>query len=183
MAEIQLKASGGKRRKLSSPRVDLTPMVDLGFLLITFFMYTTTLAQPNLIELQMPDQQKIAKGPEIPAESTLILIPVGNRRIAYYNGLQSPAESLYWCRFEGNDGLRELLNREQSRVRALPATFSPAAHRLHVLIKPDTSAEFEDVVHVLDEIAIAEIPYSTMMRISDGEQEAVKMFSPNIYGK
>jgi biopolymer transport protein ExbD len=55
MAEMNLPEKGGRRR-VQPPRIDLTPMVDLGFLLITFFMFTTTLAQNKTLELNMPDR-------------------------------------------------------------------------------------------------------------------------------
>lgn len=62
MAEIAQDSGGGKhkggkvRSKKMSTRIDFTPMVDLGFLLITFFMLTTTLAKPQIFALVMPDK-------------------------------------------------------------------------------------------------------------------------------
>ena len=53
MADIQVKEKSG-RRKVQSPKVDLTPMVDLGFILITFFIYTTTMAKPKSLVLDKP---------------------------------------------------------------------------------------------------------------------------------
>lgn len=182
MAEIQPSPSGNKRRKLTTPRVDLTPMVDLGFLLITFFMYTTTLAQPRVLELQMPYPPDNAP-PPVPAESTIILLPAGQHQVAFYPGTARAAESLDWRGFSGKHSLRELLAAEATRVSNLPSTFSMQAHKLHVLIKPDTSAAYEDIVRTLDEMAIADVPYYAMMRISAEEQAAIQKFSPVIYGK
>src|SRR5689334_9678619 len=63
MAELDTsgggKKKGGKiRSKKQSARVDMTPMVDLMFLLITFFMLTTTLAKPQAMDLAMPDKDE-----------------------------------------------------------------------------------------------------------------------------
>ena len=184
MGEIQTSASGGKRRKLTTPRIDLTPMVDLGFLLITFFMYTTTLAQPKVMELQMP--HKLDKGVPpvvIPGEATLILLPAAKHQVAFYSGLDNTAQSLAWCRFSGKNSLRILLLKEDARIQALPSSFSQEAHKLHVLIRPDTSAAYEDIVRTLDELAIAGVPYYTMMHITPGEQAAIKKTCPGDYGK
>jgi biopolymer transport protein ExbD len=184
MAEIQTPASGNKRRKLSTPRIDLTPMVDLGFLLITFFMYTTTMARPRVMDLHMPyNPRKEVKPPVIPAESTIVLLPTGADSIAFYPGTQQASAGIKWCNYSSNNSLRSLIQKEISRVAHLPNTFSNAAHKLHVLIKPDTSAPYDAVVHCLDEMAISEVPYYTIMRITAEEQTAIRKFLPTAYGK
>jgi biopolymer transport protein ExbD len=182
MAEIQASASGNRRRKLTTPRVDLTPMVDLGFLLITFFMYTTTMARPRTMELQMPYVPDTKPTP-IPAVATLVLLPTGTNTIAYYPGTRQASEGLDWCSYASNNSLRSLIQKEKSRVAVLPGKFSAEAHKLHVLIRPDASVPYDAIVHCLDEMAISEVPYYTIMRISKEEQEAVRKFSPQAYGK
>lgn len=184
MADFQPAASGKGRRKLSTPRIDLTPMVDLGFLLITFFMYTTTLAKPKVMELQMPlKTEGIINCVAIPAEATLVIIPTIRHQVAYYPGTSTSPDELRWCRFEGPNNLRMLLQQETVRVKALPPSFSREAHKLHVLIKPDTSAAYEDVVHALDEMAISEVPYYTLMKPTVDEVAAMKKFPADVYGK
>jgi biopolymer transport protein ExbD len=182
MADFQPSASGKARRKLSTPRIDLTPMVDLGFLLITFFMYTTTMAKPKVMEIAAPPRD-MAGGTAVPAEATLVLLPTADHRIAYYRGTEEATMNLQPCSFNGANSLRRLLEQESARVKALPANYSKEAHELHVLIKPDTAAAYEDIVNTLDEMNIAAVPYYTLMRISVTEQHAIKIFLAGSYGK
>lgn len=175
MADILTGAIGGRRRRLTTPRVDLTPMVDLGFLLITFFMYTTTLARPKVMELTMPDRAHVAsEPPAIPAEATIVLLPAAHHRIAWYRGTDEHMQDLHWCTCSGNEDLRGTIRSEIMRVAQLPANFSREAHKLHVLIRPDTAASYDDIVRVLDEMTINAVPHYTMMRITSDEQLALK---------
>jgi biopolymer transport protein ExbD len=87
MAEINISTqkskAGIKRANKLSTKVDLTPMVDLGFLLITFFIVTTTWSQPKAMPLNMPasdDSINLAKS------VALTIIAMGNNKIFYYNG-------------------------------------------------------------------------------------------------
>src|ERR1044071_7142519 len=83
------KGPGVKKGKKLSTRIDLTPMVDLGFLLITFFMYTTTMSKPKTMEINMPNTEKIdPKDQTKIKESTAMTILLSkNHRVYYYEGL------------------------------------------------------------------------------------------------
>jgi biopolymer transport protein ExbD len=88
MAEMNVsekggKHGGGKRSKKASTRVDLTAMVDLGFLLITFFMLATTMNKPKTMEINKPDKELPEDQPEIKLSKTLSLM-LGSRDKAYW---------------------------------------------------------------------------------------------------
>src|SRR5947199_4626164 len=91
MAEIlhedQKRKAGVRRVKKSSLRVDLTPMVDLGFLLISFFVFTTTISQPKAMRLVIPDDNNATNHSLVPDGKTLNLILGANNKVYAYNGL------------------------------------------------------------------------------------------------
>lgn len=83
MAEIQVPEKG-KRRKAAPPRIDLTPMVDLAFILITFFIYATTLTEDKSLVLDTP-----APGHNMTSyidTSTTTIMPTAADKFAYYHG-------------------------------------------------------------------------------------------------
>src|ERR1043165_6461685 len=99
MAEMDTSSSGGhkkgpgvKKGKKLSTRIDLTPMVDLGFLLITFFMYTTTLAKPKTMEINMPykdPNMKIEDQNKVKESAAITILLSKSHRIYYYEGIGS----------------------------------------------------------------------------------------------
>src|ERR1041385_6538655 len=96
MAEIQGGGGGGKkdgkvRSKKTSTRIDMTPMVDLAFLLLTFFILTTTLSKPQTMEITMPE--KVKKGdeqPEVNEKKVLTLVLGPNDKVYWYVGITEP---------------------------------------------------------------------------------------------
>jgi biopolymer transport protein ExbD len=150
MAEIQPQAAGpnkaGKRRvrKLST-RVDMTPMVDLAFLLLTFFMLTTTFAKPYNLELKMPVASKIETA--VDRKKALTIILGKGHRVHYFFGLNAPRDAsvskaeLHTTTFAAS-GIRQVL---LSRQRQGGIT---------VLIKPGDDSKYQDMVDILDEMTI-----------------------------
>jgi len=94
MAELNTGGDGGKgkkvRSKKSNPGVDLTAMVDLAFLLITFFMLTTSLAKKQAMELAMPDKTDKPDDPnkdtKIPEERMMTILIGKDNKILWYMG-------------------------------------------------------------------------------------------------
>lgn len=154
MAEVQVKEDSGKggkvRSKKQNSRVDMTPMVDLGFLLITFFMFTTTFSKPNVMDLGLPAKPKEnQKSPdtEIKLSNSITLILGKNNRIFWHqqDNTSLTNENLNETNFD-REGIRKIL--EQAKARAEnPKIFT-------VIIKPTDDAVYKNFVDMLDEMAI-----------------------------
>ncbi len=82
MSELTVQPQNGKSR-LTAPRVDLTPMVDLAFLLITFFLFNTTLTNPTAMTTILPADTKDSS---TIAESGAVSIIAGKENMLVYNG-------------------------------------------------------------------------------------------------
>ena len=158
MAELDVSAGGHKKgrgvrkgKKLST-RVDLTPMVDLGFLLITFFIFTTTMSRPKALELHEPHD-----GPPTEAGASHVITCLLGKsdKIFYYEG-QDPAimkESDF-------RGIRTILLDKKSRTDT--AFFQ-------VILKPTKDASYRNVVSALDEMKIDAIRHYTLVDIDPSE--------------
>src|SRR5512146_299895 len=151
MAELEQKQVGkkGKKkgRKKMSTRVDLTPMVDLGFLLVTFFMLTTTFSKPQTMEINMPvkpkEEIKEEEQNSLKASNALNVLIGAENKVYWYRGLpQEPIEPLSETNFSA-DGIRKVLL-EKNRMIS----------NMVVLIKPSNDANYKNVVDILDEMNI-----------------------------
>ena len=155
MAEVQVKDSSGKGGKVRSqkqpPHVDLTPMVDLAFLLITFFMLVTTFNKPNVMDLGLPakpkDKTQTPPPTEIDLSNSISLIIGKDNRIFYHQldqaGLNE--QTLQETSFD-REGITKVI--EQAKARAKDQT------KFTVIIKPTDDAVYKNFVDILDEMAI-----------------------------
>src|SRR5436189_45117 len=85
------KGPGVKKAKKLSTRVDMTPMVDLGFLLITFFVFTATMSTPTALDLNVPKDIKDPKDQTEVKESGVLTIMLGkDNHVFYYEGKLLP---------------------------------------------------------------------------------------------
>jgi len=176
MAEITSPAAagskpGGRRGKKLSTRVDLTPMVDLGFLLITFFIFTTTMSQPSAMKLVMPKD-----GPVMPVKESgsLTVVPFSNNRIFYFHGELDKALSIgdYGISsYSFADGIGQVIrNKQEAMDKAKPGS----RNDLMLIIKPLGSSNLQNVVDIIDEVKINDVESYALTDISDVERVMLK---------
>ena len=170
MAEIQqptnCKKSGGTRSKKLSTRVDLTPMVDLGFLLITFFIFTTALNEPKAMRMYLPNEKASTLPPEIPRNKVLTLLPGIDNKIFYYYG-DNPVD-MQVTGFN-SEGIRKIiLNKKQSIAQQYGN-----AQELVVLIKPSDNATYQNVVDILDEMLINNVHRYMLLELDEKEKKFI----------
>ncbi len=188
MAELNTGDSGGKgkggkvRSKKSGAKVDLTAMVDLAFLLITFFMLTTSLSKPQSMDLGLPDKNKDPNQKEedikVDQRRTLTIILGANNQIKWFHGLLeapepnvAPQNSTY-----GKEGIRKELLKRVVSVNEYCKTRPnyKDGDGLIVIIKPTKKATYRNLVDILDEMAICKVPtYAIVNDITPAEQKLV----------
>lgn len=186
MAEMEVADKGGKKgpgvkkgKKLST-RVDLTPMVDLGFLLITFFMFTTTLSQPKAMEINMPYKDENLKDDEknkIKESTALTILLSKNHRVYYYEGMATDPDNppnVLVTGFKPQKGIRDVLIKKKEAVAKMQqqGLLKPDDNTT-VLIKPDTTCQYEDLVNMLDEMSINDIKTYAIVDITDVDREFI----------
>jgi biopolymer transport protein ExbD len=207
MADIEGGGGGGHKKggkprgKKMSTRVDFTPMVDLGFLLITFFMLTTSMSKPKTMEINMPvkpdkppteeEQTKFPKDRAV----TLILGPKGN--IFYYEGL--PDNLTFETTNFGKDGIRKYLLQRNKAIHDKCTAFrkdfqegkiSEEEYKKGVkeakadktgpliLIKPSDQSVYKNMIDILDEMQICDVGVFAVVELNEIEKQAVEAASP-----
>lgn len=188
MAEMDTSSGGGhkkgpgvKKGKKLSTRIDLTPMVDLGFLLITFFMFTTTLAKPKTMEINMPFKDPTVKVDEskIKVSVALTVLLSKDNRVYYYEGLATDATKppdVKVTYFRAKDGIRDEIIDKKKRIDDLIRGGALlASDKITVLIKPDSNSTYNDLVNILDEMSINDVRTYAIIDITDVDREFIKL--------
>ncbi len=188
MAEMDTSSGGGhkkgpgvKKSKKMSTRVDLTPMVDLGFLLITFFIFTTTMAKPKTMEINMPNTEKIDEKDQTKVkESTAMTILLSkNHRVYYYEGLATDPNvppDLKVTGFKDKDGIRDAIIAKKAKVAELQRSGALGPKdQATFLIKPDTNSTYADMVNILDEMSINDARVYAIIDITPVDQEFIQV--------
>ncbi len=169
MAELDTSGGGNKggktRSKKMSTKVDLTAMVDLAFLLITFFMLTTTLAKPQAMDMFMPDKNDEQEELDVKASRTMTVLLGSDNKIVWYMGVAGdnpPTVDNF-----GKDGIRKSFVEKNKEI--LAQTGDPKKG-LMVIIKPTDKSVYSNFVDILDEVSIAKVPsYGIVNKIENAE--------------
>jgi biopolymer transport protein ExbD len=158
MAEISQQSADGSKGKVRttkrSTKIDMTPMVDLAFLLLTFFILTTTFLKPHALDLPMPDDS----GPQSPISGKNILnvVLAENNKIYWWDGVEGKVQPTNYSR----NGLRKLLLEKKSQ--------NPS---IMVLIKPKDHSKYENMVDILDEVTITSTPRYAIVKFTNDDRD------------
>ena len=171
------KGPGVKKGKKLSTRVDLTPMVDLGFLLITFFIFTTTMSQPTALKLFLPDDKVKQDEQNKAKESGVLTILMGaDNHIYYYEGQLKPDGSNFLsASYNGENSIRDVILKKKADVRSRSRDTENPYKDFVVVIKPGAECNYKNVIDILDEMAINVVKKYALVDISDGEAQLVKI--------
>ena len=166
--------SGSRRSKKLSTRVDLTPMVDLGFLLITFFFVSTTWSKPHAAHVILPangDSMSLGKTP------ALTVVAVDPKRVFYYNGdlASSLLEGTYGITdYSFGGGIGSVI---QLKQRALDRTYKGGRKEMMLLIKSFPEANYKNLVSLLDQPAIHGIIHYAILDLPESEKALIRVHS------
>lgn len=172
MLDIDEIPNGNRLRRLGRTKektgvvTDMNSMVDMAFLLLTFFMLSTTMYRPRGMELVMPvpddEDTRTEEVQAVKASQALTLIAMPDHKLYYYRGLLEAA------------GIKPITY-DKAGLRNFLQAFAQETDKPVVLIKPHPDCAFEDLVTLLDEMNINHINRYAIDRVS--EQELARMRS------
>ena len=188
--EVHKKGPGVKKAKKLSTRVDMTPMVDLGFLLITFFIFTATMSSPSTMDLNMPkDTNKEEEQTKAKQSGALTIMLGKDNKIYYYEGeLDATGSNFKQTSFTG---IRDIIIKKKKSVIAsytgsaaceekarkagkTDIKYECADEDFVVVIKPMEDATYKNTVDILDEMTINNVKRFAMVKIADTEKQLIR---------
>ena len=151
------KGPGVKKSKKLSTRVDLTPMVDLGFLLITFFIFTTTMSRPRTMPLILPKDVPPIDQTPAPKSAVITLLLAKNDQVYYYE--EDDPQQMKISNF------KDIRNIILDKKRRNDTTW------FQVILKPSKDATYKNTVDILDEMTVDDVHHYAMVDISPQEYD------------
>jgi biopolymer transport protein ExbD len=138
--------------------IDMTPMVDLGFLLITFFVFTTTMSMPKATDLFMP-KDNLTDPPKLPKSLALTMLLDDNNKIYYYHGDFNDAlkaNEILETNYSTYAGMGEVIRQKQKDIDA-SGKFTEGKKGLMLIIKPTSRSVYKNVIDAMDEAVINDV--------------------------
>ncbi|MDX1903677.1 MAG: biopolymer transporter ExbD [Thermonemataceae bacterium] len=171
MAEIDTSQGGGGKKKgpkKVSTKVDMTPIVDLAFLLITFFMLTTTFNSPKIMQVLMPDktEKDPKKRDQAQGDCTIIVLGDKNNQLYWYQVKKDKQPELQPLAYS-NDKIREFFSSKKKEILA-----KGDCSQFIVVLKFKDDASYKNMVDLLDEMAIVGV---SRYGIQDIEKDDIKL--------
>ncbi len=171
MAEIDTSSGGGhkkgpgvKKAKKLSTRVDLTPMVDLGFLLVTFFVFTTTMATSTAMNMNEPNDKDPDREMKVKNSGAMTILLGRNDQIYYYYGQLDPATLSEQFKSTNFKDIRNLIVEKKN---------STPIDDLMFIIKSDSASTFKNAIDILDEMSISAVPPGHYAEVDLAPSEAL----------
>lgn len=181
------KGPGVKKAKKLNTLVDMTPMVDLGFLLITFFIFTATMSSPTTMDLNMPKDNKDDKDQTKVKQSGALTIMLGkDNSLFYYEGELTPDAAGF--KSTSFKEIRDIIIKKKRSVEAAYVTDAACENKARaegkdpneckqkdffVLIKPTPDANYKGVIDMLDEMTINKVARYALLEPFEQEQQLI----------
>ncbi|MBB6273921.1 biopolymer transport protein ExbD [Pedobacter cryoconitis] len=159
------------RNRKETPKVDLTAMVDLAFLLITFFMLTTSLSKPVALDIAKPDSSVPNVNLELAASRTMTILLGKDNKVAWYMGVAGESRP----RIEDYRKIRNSILNNKNNVAFKNA--NDPRKSLAVIIKPTSGATYKNFVDIMDELSVTKITTAPAIdddHITDAERDFMK---------
>ncbi len=157
------KTAGVKKLKRLTTKVDLTPMVDLGFLLVTFFVFTTTMAEARVMVMNEPND---VIDRNIKASGAMTILMGEQNQILYYFGELKDAK----IEATTYEAIREIINRKRITTKQ---------NDLMYIIKSDGLSTLKNTVDILDEMTICNVSPGHYAEVKITDEEKLAMQSVN----
>jgi biopolymer transport protein ExbD len=202
MAEMQVEDKGKKgskkpKTKKHGTRVDLTPMVDLGFLLITFFMLTTSMLKPQSMDLSVPSKDKVEEEDQnkVKASQAITILLGKDNTLYYYFGAQQNGVDPELVKTDySSEGIRQMLLKKNAEVmqkvtqlkedkaekkikeedyKAKLTEYRGLKSAPIVVIKATDESTYENLVDILDEMQICNLARYAIVDITPYDQSLI----------
>ena len=155
VVESKSHTKGKKKKKRAGVRIDMTPMVDVAMLLLTFFMMTTVFNKPQTMELNLPPDETVKV--EV-AASTLLTVRV------------APNLEIYWSMGTEPTALKKVAFKE---LRPLLIGKLKEIPKLITLVQIDREAKYNDMVAIIDELNLANITRFSIAPLTDKDKQMI----------